>query len=323
MDYVKPKGDLEYVPPDIIDTQWALLRHVENTSLDYQNLKNSIRENGVLETILVRRIEDPVTKTIIISLIDGLHRLTAVKELSLPVIPCTILTNVSDDEALALQIQANLFVIQTRPADFAKAMKLLIDRNRDTMSIPKLAKLTNTSVQYLRELLNIANLPPDVQDLVNEGLITARNAIILAKLPAAEIYDWIETAQKRPKEFKLLAEDRLRELRSHTLKTEETPEAWAPKPLFKKSTAVLAEIKDPKVVKQLVTPGMTPEQAFIEGLRYCLNIDSITTEQRRKEREKLLKEEELRRKEGAKSRAKERIRVLQAELASLQQKVKE
>lgn len=313
------KGVLDYIPPELIDTDWCLLRHVEPDTIEYQDLKNSVKERGVLETILIRRIK-PKDGEVTLSLIDGLNRLTAAKEIGLKTVPCNILDDVSDDEALSLQVQANLFQIQTRKADFAKAIRLLVERNQDTMSISALAKITNCRVSYLRDLLKLTKLPEEIQQLVNEGIVTMRNALLLTQLPKDELFDWIETAQKRPKDFKVLASERIKELRSAKLKSKDDG-PWEPNSILIQKKLIEAEIKDPKVVKQLVTDETTPEEAFKLALLYTVSLDPITVKSRIAKREKLLREDEEKRKHGVKRRAEERIKVLQLEMEALKKKM--
>ena len=314
------KGVLDYVPPDIIDTNWCLLRHVEPSTIEYQDLKNSIKERGVLETILIRRIKKEGGE-VTLSLIDGLNRLTASRELSLQLVPCNILDNVDDDEALCLQVQANLFQIQTKKADFAKALKILVDRNKDTMSMANLSKITNCRVSYLRDLLKLTKLPEEIQQFVNEGIINVRNAILLAQLPYEEMFDWVEMIQKRPRDFKELAESRIRELRTRTLKkNEEDDGEWEPAPIMRKKLTIEAEIETPKIVKQLVTQETTPDEAFKLGLMYALSIDPLTVKDRRDKRQRLIEEDEAIRKQGVKKRAEERMKVLEMEMEELRKK---
>lgn len=315
------KGVLDYIPPELIDTEWCLLRSVEKNAIEFQDLKNSIKEKGILETILVRRIKT-ASGEVALSLIDGLHRLTGAKEVGLKTVPCNILENVDDDEALALQIQANLFQVQTRKADFAKAAKILINRYKDTMSIASLAKMLNCRVSYLRDLLKLTNLPEEIQQMVNEGVITMNHALLLTQLPGPELQDWVETAQKRPKDFKVLAGDRIKQLRSAKLKTKDD-KPWEPTPVFRKKHIIEAEINDPKVVKQLVDPKTTPQDAFILGLKYVLSIDPITIAERKNHHENLLREDEERRKAGVKQKAEEQMKILKAKMEALQEKIDE
>ena len=76
------------------------LRDVDRESIDYLELRDSIRDHGVLQSLLVRPIEGGS------EIIEGLHRFTAAKEVGLEEVPCLI-RRCSDDEALVLQLQAN------------------------------------------------------------------------------------------------------------------------------------------------------------------------------------------------------------------------
>ena len=80
---------------DSISTTWAILREPDKESLEYEELKDSIHNQGLLVPILVRIVDEEY------SLIDGLHRLTIFKDLDLDEIPAEIIEeSISDIQAL-------------------------------------------------------------------------------------------------------------------------------------------------------------------------------------------------------------------------------
>lgn len=86
------------------------LRDVNPATLD--GLKQSIEQSGLLQNITVRRKRDGDY------LLDGMHRLTAMRELDRPTIPVR-LVRCNDAEARLIEIDANLAGAPLIPVDLA------------------------------------------------------------------------------------------------------------------------------------------------------------------------------------------------------------
>jgi ParB family chromosome partitioning protein len=86
------------------------LRDVNPATLD--GLKQSIEQSGLLQNITVRRKRDGDY------LLDGMHRLTAMRELGRPTIPVR-LVRCNDAEARLIEIDANLAGAPLIPVDLA------------------------------------------------------------------------------------------------------------------------------------------------------------------------------------------------------------
>jgi ParB family chromosome partitioning protein len=174
------------------------LRDVDRESVEYLELRDSIREHGILQPLLVRPIGDDF------EIIEGLHRFTAAEEAGLKEAPCLI-RECSDDEALVLMLQANAISPETKLAEYAQQLKRLMTRNPD-MTIRELSCLIRKSPSWIGKCLNLIRLRKDLQVVVDRGEIPIENAYMLAKIPCSMQRDYVDRAKVMPhKEFRILA----------------------------------------------------------------------------------------------------------------------
>ena len=86
-----------------------------NNDLNYEELKNSIIENGVLVPTIVRKKEDGKYE-----MLSGHRRKKICEEQGIKKIPC-IVKDVSDDEAIILMVDSNLQRDKILPSEKAMA----------------------------------------------------------------------------------------------------------------------------------------------------------------------------------------------------------
>ena len=92
------------IPLDQIVEPWIVLRIVNRESVEYLELRDSIAHQGLLNSICVR----PSTRRPgYYEVVDGMYRWTAAKELRLSALPCVVKHSLTDQDVLAIQIQAN------------------------------------------------------------------------------------------------------------------------------------------------------------------------------------------------------------------------
>lgn len=185
--------------PDIsvklIDPPPILLRQVDRQSVEYIELRDSIDELGVLASIVVRPRGDRF------QVVEGMYRLSCAIDLRLETIPATV-KDVTDDELLWIQVQANACRRVTKPVEYAAHLKRLMRRD-PTLTIGEVSARLHKSSTWIREQLQLLWLPKDVQKLIDRGEITLGNAYLLHKVPNRR--DYIEQAKTMPtKEFKRL-----------------------------------------------------------------------------------------------------------------------
>ncbi len=91
--------------------------HVETTGEEFEQLVESIKDNGILNPLLVRPQEDGY------ELISGHRRMAAAKEAGLTEVPVTI-REMDDDVATIVMVDSNLYREKLLPSEKAKAYRM-------------------------------------------------------------------------------------------------------------------------------------------------------------------------------------------------------
>src|SRR5690606_40220980 len=95
--------DLKHVPVSQVRENQVSLRRVNRDSEDYLLFKQTIAQEGILNPINVREMVDEETGETYYSIIDGLHRYTAAKDLNLETIPVQVLA-ADDNDVMIMQL---------------------------------------------------------------------------------------------------------------------------------------------------------------------------------------------------------------------------
>ncbi len=132
-----------------------------------EELAASIRENGILQPVLVRPFEDGY------QLIAGERRLSAAQRAGLLKIPAVV-REAPDDRLLELALVENIQREPLNPIEEAQAYQNLLDITRQTQELvsERLGKDRSTIANALRLL----KLPPAVKLLVAEGQLSPGHA---------------------------------------------------------------------------------------------------------------------------------------------------
>jgi ParB family chromosome partitioning protein len=145
-----------------------------------EELAASVRENGVLQPVLVRRRGDRF------QLVAGERRLGAAQRAGLLKIPAVI-RDVPDDKLLELALIENIQREQLNSIEEAQAYQSLIDNLGLTQEdlAERLGKDRSTVANGLRLL----KLPPAVRELVADGKLSAGHAraLLASGLPPSEM----------------------------------------------------------------------------------------------------------------------------------------
>ena len=112
------------IPLDQIVEPWVVLRVVNRESVEYLELRDSIARQGLLNSICVRPSRRRPGK---MEVVDGLYRRAACCELRRPAMPCIVKHNLTDEDVLALQIQANALRPETTVIEYARQIKRIMD----------------------------------------------------------------------------------------------------------------------------------------------------------------------------------------------------
>lgn len=139
-----------------------------------EGLSDSIKELGVLQPVLVRELDDGY------ELIAGERRLRAAKRAGLRTIPVVVRT-ADDVSSLEQALVENLHRQDLNPLEEAAAYQQLIEDFSYTQE--QVAQRVGRSRSAVANLLRLFQLPPTVQRLVGEQLISAGHAKALLGHP--------------------------------------------------------------------------------------------------------------------------------------------
>ncbi len=158
-------------------------KNFDETAL--QELADSIRQNGVLQPILVRKIGGKY------QIVAGERRYQASKLAGLKEIPAVV-RDIDDKEVFQLALIENLQRSDLSPMEEAKGYRQLIDSQRLTQE--GLAKILSKSRSAIANTLRLMDLPTVVQEMIEQGLLTAGHARAILAVPTEE--GRVELAQK-------------------------------------------------------------------------------------------------------------------------------
>jgi len=138
-------------------------------------LSASVREVGVLQPVLVRRISDQEYE-----LIAGERRWRAARRAGLATIPA-IIRSASDSESLEQALIENLNRAELNPLEEAAGFQQLIEDF--DLTHDQLSTRVGKSRAAITNALRLFQLPPSVQRLVSEGRLSAGHAKALLGTP--------------------------------------------------------------------------------------------------------------------------------------------
>lgn len=136
---------------------------------DLEELARSIKENGLIQPIIVRKIGDDGKYEIV----AGERRFRASKMIGLRKI-ATLVKNISDDEALEFAIIENVQRADLLPIEEAQGYKRLI--NEFSYTQEQLSNKIGKSRSHIANILRLLLLPKEVQEMLNDGKISMGHA---------------------------------------------------------------------------------------------------------------------------------------------------
>ena len=167
-------GGVREVPITQVEpNQFQPRSHFDEEALT--GLTASIRELGVLQPILVRRLANDRYE-----LIAGERRWRAAKRAGLQLMP-VIVREVTDTLSLQQALVENLHRDDLNPLEEAAAYQQLVEEFGLTQE--EVAQRVGKSRSAVANLLRLFQLPPQVQKLVAEGKLSAGHAKVLLSTP--------------------------------------------------------------------------------------------------------------------------------------------
>lgn len=177
----------------------------EDAEMD--KLVESIKENGVLNPVIVRELEDGSFE-----MISGHRRKRAAEIASMEKIPC-IVRNLTDEEATILMVDSNLQREEILPSEKAFAYKMKMEamnkqgQRTDLTSAPVeqksnrkttreiIAEENNESREQVRRYIRLTELIPEILNMVDEKKIAFRPAVEISYLKEDEQYMLLDAMQ--------------------------------------------------------------------------------------------------------------------------------
>jgi ParB family transcriptional regulator, chromosome partitioning protein len=144
-----------------------------------EELAASIKENGVIQPIVVRRLPEATADGVRYEIVAGERRWHAAKLAGLADIP-TIVRDLTDQEATAVALIENIQREELTPAEEARALKRLIDEF--SLTHERLAEVVGRSRSAVTNLVRLLDLPPPVLLLVDSKKISMGHARALLGL---------------------------------------------------------------------------------------------------------------------------------------------
>ena len=140
-----------------------------------RELADSIREKGVLQPLLVRRVGDSY------QLIAGERRFRAAQLAGLERVPVT-LRDVDDRESLELALVENLQRENLNPIEEARAYEQL--SQEFSLTQDEIARRVGKSRSAVANSLRLLQLPPEIREQLRTGKLSAGHARTLLALPS-------------------------------------------------------------------------------------------------------------------------------------------
>jgi len=252
---------------------WVVLRLVNRESVAYLELRDSIADKGFLNSICVR---PSARKSGFYEVVDGLYRWSAAKELALRIVPCIVKYNLTDDDVVALQIQANAIRPETTPVEFARQIKKIVD-TRPQITLAQLQAIVHKSPAWINQILGLLDLSPRNQKRLERGEMPVDNAIKLAQIPFRHQSRFAPLAMTMPRnEFRVLVSAYLKRYREAAIQgTLDVAEinGFKPVPFCRSVKEIQREIATGDA-GAVVTMDCAPLDAWKRCLQWMLHLDS-------------------------------------------------
>ena len=178
---------------------------------DMKPLEDSIRENGIIQPLMVRKDD----KADVYEIISGHRRYLAATRLEITEVPVVVLS-ISKEEADIILVDSNLHREHILPSEKAYAYKIKMDalkkqgKRSDLTSDPMGPKLSSAekisqdsedSATQIKRYIRLTNLEKSILNLVDEGRIAMRPAVEISYLTPEEqmmIFETYESDEVTP-----------------------------------------------------------------------------------------------------------------------------
>ena len=168
---------------------------------EMEALTESIRECGILNPLLVRRMESSETDY---ELISGHRRAYAAAKAGLETVPAFVVSLDRNEAAIAL-VDSNLHREHILPSEKAFAYKMKMEalshqgtsrQVGEKWSVAQISEDANESERQVHRYIRLTNLIPPLLDQMDEGKIAFSVGVELSYLPADAQYDLLDAMER-------------------------------------------------------------------------------------------------------------------------------
>ena len=138
-------------------------------SKEMQELTDSIKENGILQPLTVRDLDDGKFE-----LIAGERRLRSAREAGLETVPVYILSVEADVEMMEYALIENIQRVDLNPIEEAEGYAILCGKYN--LAQEEIAKRVGKSRPAIANSLRLLKLPPEIKSALKSGDISAGHA---------------------------------------------------------------------------------------------------------------------------------------------------
>ena len=280
---------VKFIPISMIDPPFPILRRFSENDVSFLELVDQIKQhNGSLQAPPARPRDGRY------QIVDGYRRLKASVKAGLTEIPLRIV-ELNDTEYLAAQIACNSQHKDTDWVDFAAHLEKLRQLHNEEMTIAEMANLCGKATSWVRKILRLNHLAPEIKTAVQRGEVTVGNAYWLARLPRSEQPIHVTDAMTMPtRQFTKQIQRSLNEYRER-IKQGKLSQYGIDKfrPIMRDLRVIEAEMNDPTHLPVLIAGKQisNPMEAAVLALNWAFRMDDKSIEERK---EKLLNVERQR-----------------------------
>lgn len=149
---------------------------------DLASLIESVTVHGVIEPILARKL-DGQSGDDSLEIVAGERRWTAATQAGRETVP-VLLRELSDDEALDLQLAENIERADLSPLEEAEAYALRVERGQ---TVQHIAERIGRPPAYVVQRLKLTSLAPKARERLAKGELTLGVALLLARIPERKL----------------------------------------------------------------------------------------------------------------------------------------
>lgn len=255
------------------------IRPIRRNSPEYMEMVESIRKDGVLQSILVRPVPGGW------EVVEGWHRFEASKEAGKLDIP-VLIRDLSDEEVLVIQLKCQAIRPPTASFEYARRLKLLMQSG---ITMPQLSKMIDKTPKWIEDQLQLNRVCDAARGPIERGEIAMTSALALANLPMDLQDKFIDDAiAMKASDFVVRAKAALRDFKAFLLNEKQEDKAiGASRPALRAINTLKREALKPRNAKTVLkaTKAKTPLDGWVACLSWMFKLDPVTVSKRKEKLE--------------------------------------